>query len=152
MIQRNSLQGDLDIVEETIEKQFTLLINRLAYQAELDNHFASEIYAYENIYIPSMKDNLKNIILQKVTSYCNQKNIQFHPSMFEVSQMQIDPLASVNKTSKQIPSHEISKISLKIKQNYERTTSYFANKLSKHYSKKTIDFFVKQLQKCHSLS
>ena len=50
MIERNSLKGDLEIVEQEIQREFVLLINRLGYQAEIDNRFASELFKYDNIF------------------------------------------------------------------------------------------------------
>jgi hypothetical protein len=54
----------MDTVEQEIQGEFVLLINRLAYQAEIDNRFSSEIFKYDNIFV--QKQSLKSIIASKI--------------------------------------------------------------------------------------
>jgi len=52
------------------------LINRLAYQAEIDNKFATQIFKYNNI-ISSNKQTLISILLKTMREYSQQNNIPF---------------------------------------------------------------------------
>ena len=46
MVENRRLQGELDMEEKIGLEEFALLINRIAWQVEIDNRFATKIQGY----------------------------------------------------------------------------------------------------------